>query len=221
MRVHTFLSSLVLLLCWAVLLAANTVQAGSLFPPANSSGACPNNKVLTWGGDHLDCVDPTPGVSVSCPAGQVLTGIAQGNSVCSAPPANPGTDNIPNTVSCPAGQMLSGFAQGKPICSALVCRQVSGGLAGPGRGNNVVVMCNADEFAMNGGGISAMQCANNFGFLHTSVPWGVGYGGGWGANAWGSVGPSGDGSGGSVWVNDSYQGVCTITYATCCKFVAH
>lgn len=68
---------------------ATSAQAGQLFPPnnigSNPNVSCPNGGVLTWNGDHVDCVNPTPGVSVSCPAGQVLTGINNGVPVCSIP----------------------------------------------------------------------------------------------------------------------------------------
>ena len=61
-------------------------HAGQLFPPANigqhPNVSCPNGSLLTWHGDHVDCADPTPGVSVTCPAGQVLTGIASGVPSC-------------------------------------------------------------------------------------------------------------------------------------------
>jgi hypothetical protein len=67
-------------------LAAPPVQAGQLFPPdnigANPNVSCPNGGVLTWHGDRVDCVNPTPGVSVSCPPGHVLTGISNGSPIC-------------------------------------------------------------------------------------------------------------------------------------------
>ena len=72
-------------ICLLALLAV-PAQAGQLFPPANIGPkpdvACPSGKVLTWNVDHVDCVNPTPGVTVSCPAGQVLTGIQNGQPVC-------------------------------------------------------------------------------------------------------------------------------------------
>jgi len=61
-------------------------QAGQLFPPENigpnPNVSCPNGRVLTWHVDHIDCADPTPGVSVSCPAGQVVADISNGAPVC-------------------------------------------------------------------------------------------------------------------------------------------
>jgi hypothetical protein len=61
-------------------------KAGQLFPPnnigSNPNVSCPNGELLTWHGDRVDCENPTPGVSVSCPAGQVLNGIANGAPVC-------------------------------------------------------------------------------------------------------------------------------------------
>ena len=72
------------LLCLCTIAAS--AQAGQLFPPnnigSNPDVSCPHGGVLTWHGDHVDCVNPTPGVTVSCPAGQVLTGINNGNAVC-------------------------------------------------------------------------------------------------------------------------------------------
>ena len=71
-----------------------SAQAGQLFPPnnigSNANVSCPNTAqlspnagVLTWNGDHVDCVNPTLGVTVSsCPAGSILTGINQGQPVC-------------------------------------------------------------------------------------------------------------------------------------------
>lgn len=64
-----------------------TAWAGSLFPPENIGSdpnvACPNGKVLAWSGDSVVCQDPTPGVSLKCPTGQILTEIKNGTPVCS------------------------------------------------------------------------------------------------------------------------------------------
>jgi len=63
-------------------------NAGQLFPPnnigANPNIACPNGQLLSWQGDHVDCTNPTPGVTISCPEGQVLTGIASGVPSCTS-----------------------------------------------------------------------------------------------------------------------------------------
>ena len=63
-------------------------HAGQLFPPANIGSnpntSCPNGSLLTWRGDHVDCANPTPGVTVSCPSGQVLNGISNGVPMCTA-----------------------------------------------------------------------------------------------------------------------------------------
>ena len=63
-------------------------NAGQLFPPANMTATpaspCPNSGVLSWLGGSVDCVDPTAGVTVSCPSGQVLNGINKGSPVCVA-----------------------------------------------------------------------------------------------------------------------------------------
>ena len=80
---HFFAASALICFCTA----AAPAQAGALFPPdnigKNPNVACPNGQVLSWQGDRVDCVNPTPGVTVSCPAGQVLTGITNGVPTCS------------------------------------------------------------------------------------------------------------------------------------------
>lgn len=80
------------LICFCTL--ATSVQAGQLFPPGglptNAEGEpdatqnCPNGEVLSWNGANgaVECVDPTSGVTISCPAGQVLTGITNGQALC-------------------------------------------------------------------------------------------------------------------------------------------
>ncbi len=64
-----------------------SAQAGQLFPPnnigSNPNVPCPNGSMLDWTGDAVECTDPTPGVTVSCPQGQVLNGITNGKPVCS------------------------------------------------------------------------------------------------------------------------------------------
>ena len=76
----------------AILLSAFIVSPfasahpGQLFPPANIGAnpniPCPNGQLLGWHGDRVDCTNPTPGVTVSCPAGQFLTAITNGVPVC-------------------------------------------------------------------------------------------------------------------------------------------
>jgi hypothetical protein len=82
MRHAAFLS-----VCLLALLAV-PAQAGQLFPPANIGAnpnvKCPNGEMLTWVVDHVECANPTPGVTVSCSSGQVLTGIQNGQPVCSS-----------------------------------------------------------------------------------------------------------------------------------------
>ena len=93
---------------------ASQVQAGQLFPPnnigQNTNVPCPNGELLTWNGDHVDCTNPTPGVSVSCPAGQFLTGISNGSPICA-----PDNDSV--SIACPAGQFLSAISNGSPVCA--------------------------------------------------------------------------------------------------------
>jgi hypothetical protein len=89
-----------------------SAQAGSLFPPdnigKNPNVCCPNGQVLGWTGSSVECINPTPGVTVSCPAGEVLTGITKGVANCAAV-----------SVSCPAGEVLTGIDKGAPLCVAL------------------------------------------------------------------------------------------------------
>ena len=63
-------------------------SAGLLFAPNNigpdPNGACPYGEVLSWESDHVDCVNPTPGVTVARADGQELTGISSGTPVCRA-----------------------------------------------------------------------------------------------------------------------------------------
>jgi hypothetical protein len=126
-----------------------------------------------------------------------------------------------NLSACPAGQLISGVPYGVPVCSQLSCRSVS---ATPAGGNSwAVAQCNPDEFAMNGGGISINGCGGGpavspwtqVGFIHTTLPWGSlsgdpTWGGGWAVNGWGAN------IGG---IDDTGKQVCTISYATCCKWV--
>ena len=61
-----------ILLSMFILSPLSSAQAGQLFPPANIGNNpnvyCPNGQVLAWHSDHVDCANPTPGVTVStCP----------------------------------------------------------------------------------------------------------------------------------------------------------
>jgi hypothetical protein len=82
---------------------------GQLFPPANIGAgpnvSCPNGEVLAWTGDAVNCTNPTPGVTASCAAGQVLTGISAGAPVCKSVPT------------CPAGETLN-FNGTNFVCNA-------------------------------------------------------------------------------------------------------
>lgn len=68
----------------ALFCIALPAHAGQLFPPV---GPCPVNTVLRWDGTHgaVYCGDATPAVNVSCPAGQLLSGISSGVAVCTSP----------------------------------------------------------------------------------------------------------------------------------------
>lgn len=78
----------------AMIMFSTSANAGRLFPPSNIGAdpntTCPSGQVLSWQRDHVDCMDPTPGVSLSCPAGQLLTGITNGTPVC-VPPSGGGS----------------------------------------------------------------------------------------------------------------------------------
>lgn len=72
------------------LFCVDPAQAGQLFPPMGLPGGdahrnCDNGQMLSWNGVNgtVECRDPTPGVTVSCPSGQALTGVSQGSPVCS------------------------------------------------------------------------------------------------------------------------------------------
>lgn len=81
-----FTGLLCLIFSAGVIMPLAPAKAGTLFPPANIGAnrdvPCPNGTVLSWTGDSVVCKDPTPGVSVSCPAGKVMTGISSGQAVC-------------------------------------------------------------------------------------------------------------------------------------------
>lgn len=121
-----------------------SAHAGQLFPPnnigSNPNVACPNGGVLTWNVDHVDCVNPTPGVSVSCPAGTVLQQVVNGNPTClpdglSTAPASLADDYI----SCHAnaeGQCTSGEEAGitglQVLPSGLIMQWGAGWVDGEG-----------------------------------------------------------------------------------------
>lgn len=79
---------MVRLLSLVALLMVSSIQfaqAGNLFPPANSAAnvKCPNDQVLTWTGNSVTCVDPSPGVTTDgCQPGQYVTGIEKGQVKC-------------------------------------------------------------------------------------------------------------------------------------------
>lgn len=95
--------SLVFLL--AISLSVPAHAAGALFPPEglSSSQPCPSGQVLGWTGNSVACTDPTPGVTVSCGAGQTLTGISNGAPICVVHPswvAVPLTSTTPFNMDC-------------------------------------------------------------------------------------------------------------------------
>lgn len=117
-----------------------SVLAGQLFPPANigenPNQPCPNNAVLRWTGSELQCDDPSTGVSLSCPEGQVMTAVTRGAPVCvsvtgtsagcssgfvqtgiqdGVPVCKRITDTIP-AMTCPAGQVMTGISNNTPVC---------------------------------------------------------------------------------------------------------
>lgn len=83
MKICNILTALLIAFC------ISSAQAASLFPPDNigsdPSKSCPNGQVLKWTGDGVECADPTPGVTVMCPKGQMLVGIKNGEPVCNYP----------------------------------------------------------------------------------------------------------------------------------------
>ena len=110
-------------LCLAALFALGSVpaQAGQLFPPENqrTGGSCTDGQVLGWSGDSVKCTNPTPGVNISCPAGQVLRQVVNGVPTCIAPmtvSANSSSHkndfDIECSVSCPKDRsVVSGGCQ--------------------------------------------------------------------------------------------------------------
>lgn len=90
--------------CLFALLNVKIAEAGQLFPPSNMREMpnlpCPRNGVLQWSGSEVQCVDPTPGVSLSCPSGEVLTGIQTGLPVCAVIPPSNFQSRWPNGIIC-------------------------------------------------------------------------------------------------------------------------
>lgn len=94
-----------------------SAQAGQLFPPSNlpdPTQNCPNGEVLSWVGvsGTVQCINPTPGVNVSCSTGQVLNGITNGAPSClclssGQPPVNGACTTSTTTSSCPTGQTMT------------------------------------------------------------------------------------------------------------------
>jgi hypothetical protein len=112
MRYAAF-SSVCLLALLAVPAQAWLAQAGQLFPPqnigSNANVKCPSGQVLTWNVDHVDCVDPTAGVTFACPSGQVLTSIVNGRPVCLILASGGGITggcSIPMQASCMGGNTI-------------------------------------------------------------------------------------------------------------------
>lgn len=99
----------------ALLAALSPANAGQLFPPnnigSNPNVSCPHGQLLSWRGDHVDCTDPTPGVTVSCPAGQVLNGINNGSPVCVVASGTGATMDTgwPDIIRC--GEIGSGWVE--------------------------------------------------------------------------------------------------------------
>lgn len=103
--------------------------AGRLFPPENAPGgtnACSNGETLTWTGNSVVCQNPTKGVKIACPRGQVLTGIDYGKPVCekmastaSASPASPTLDvdiTGPNIINAGETYTLNWTSSGYKSC---------------------------------------------------------------------------------------------------------
>lgn len=124
MRFNSIFYAQAALICLSAL--ATPAQAGQMFPPINVGAAvnsCPSGMVLGWAPDQAGsgsvyCVNPTPGVTVSCPAGQVsvMTGIQSGTASCVPLPASCDTTNSFLTYVPPRGTA----AYGSFTCSSLV-----------------------------------------------------------------------------------------------------
>lgn len=169
--------------------------------------SCPAGNVLVSNGNGGATCGPgsgnVPSSPAACPAGNLLVSDGNGGVTC-------GSTAQATPPSCPRGQLLASDGSGNLHCSVLQCRTVSSYAAA----GFSPAMCNGDEFAMNGGGLTANQCSGEFGFIHTTIPWGVGYGSGWAVNGWGAAGPTN-----ITWADSPTATVCSTSYATCCKFV--
>jgi hypothetical protein len=175
--------------------------------------------MLTAGARAQEVVTkPATAADVGSPCSDLGTTVMTGDQTaifaCLKDPATGKTIWKSNTTvipTCASGKLLASVgAPGAPLqCATLQCRQVA---AQPSGGSFwEVAWCAGDEFAMNGGGISINSCGGGeVGFLHTTLPWGVGYGSGWAANGWG---------GNIAGVDNTGIQVCTTSWATCCKFV--
>jgi len=115
-----------------ILVAVASADAAQLFPPANIGAdpnvPCPNGGVLSWSGDGVICVDPTAGVNVSCPAGQMLTGISNGQAVCAGTSTSlscsgPGCE-VPGNGSCLGANCV---VDGNGTCAGAGCRVMGSG----------------------------------------------------------------------------------------------
>ena len=75
------------LCCLTALAPLTSAYAGQLFPPNNLADpkqSCPNGEVLSWvgGSGTVECTNPTPGITVSCPTGQVIASVTNGKPNC-------------------------------------------------------------------------------------------------------------------------------------------
>jgi hypothetical protein len=158
---------------------------------------CTSEQVLTFDGRDYICVNRQDDIP-TCRDDQRLTYNGQQYQcatierltlpVCAA-----------GTVLTSNGTALRCTAAAKPTLS---CRVVMAQGLGPSFVS--VAACNADEFLLNGGGITHPDlCGGKVGYLHTSMP----EGNSWkvdGFEAYTGAAPAGD--------------ICTQAFATCCKF---
>lgn len=96
-------------------LTITSANAGSLFPPKglDQGESCPTNHALTWIGDGLECTPVTMSLTLSCPSGQLLTGISNNQPVCKSVVLN--NCAYKNAISgqkytiCPSGKVQVGM----------------------------------------------------------------------------------------------------------------
>lgn len=176
-----FLLSSRILWCLALsftglVLFQGTSHAGSLFPPANATKtgttfSCPNNSSLVWStldNGSLRCADTTNMVTVAaCPAGQVMTGISNGNAVCTT-----AAQTSTTTANCPSGQVMTGLNNGSPVCSVPTSSSGSSG-------SSITVSCPNGQILTglnNGSPVCTSSVYTGTAGLFVMVP-----GSGWGA----------------------------------------